>query len=237
MTTTNTRLAQRLIAIIVIIAILGVVGFSPAVILFCVVAGVVVWRTIRRSENLEIERIFEFYIASDEVLREEGRQWYGFEIAEVIDMGERVLLAIPDPPPLSRFTLGALQHRVGDFESAVEHLSWVVEDSQSNEVHNTVPSPQLRRYVEALRRIEREPAMAPQTLSAIRNLERIRRKRGTELLAESREQMSVAAVAQKKTPEIATEQKGGKPLSLIIAPPPISEVLRDVYQSEDKKTA
>jgi hypothetical protein len=237
MTTTNTRLAQRLIAIIVIIAILGVVGFSPAVILFCVVAGVVVWRTIRRAENLETERVFEFYIASDEVLREEGRQWYGFEIAEVIDMGERVLLSLPDPPPLCRFTLGALQHRVGDFESAVEHLSWVVEDSHSNEVHNTVPSPQLRRYVEALRRIEREPAMAPQTLSAIRNLERIRRKRAAELLIECRQQLNEMPAREKKAYEVAPEQKGGKPLSLISAPPPISEVLRDVYQAEDKKTA
>src|SRR5215813_5660621 len=135
MSTTNSRTAQRLVAIIVIIAILGVVGFSPAVILFCVVAGVIVWRTIRRSENLETERIFEFYIAADEVLREEGRQWYGFEIAEVIDTGERVLLSIGDPPPLCRFTVGALQHRVGDFHSAVEHLSWVVEDSFANEVH------------------------------------------------------------------------------------------------------
>jgi hypothetical protein len=235
--TTNTRLAQRLIAIIVIIAILGLVGFSPAVILFCVVAGVVVWRTIRRSENLETERIFEFYIAADEILREEGRQWYGFEIAEVIDRGERVLLSLPDPPPLCRFTLGALHHRVGDFEASVEHLGWVVEDSFANEVHNTVPSPQLRRYVDALRRIEREPAMAPQTLSAIRNLERIRRKRALELLNESRQLNETATPETKAAEVVAPEMKSGKPLSLITAPPPITEVLRDVYQAEDKKTA
>ena len=238
------RLAQKLIAIFVIVAILGVIGFSTAVIVFFLIVGLVFWRTVRRSENQETERVFEFYIAADEVLRDEGRQWYGFEIAEVIDSGEKAVLSLPDCPPLIRFALGALCHRVGDLETAVEHLSWVIEESFSNEVHQTSPSPQLRRYVETLRRIEREPAMAPQTLAAVRNLERARRKRATELLTESRERLkdrstNYQATAQPVSEETARTEgtRKSKPLSLITAPPPISEVLREVYQSEDKKTA
>ena len=240
MNSANKRLAQRLIAIIVIIAILEVVGFSPAIIVFLLVAGLIIWRTTRRSEYQETERIFEFYIAADEVLRDEGRQWYGFEIVEIIDAGERVVLSLVDPPPLTRFTLGALYHRVGDFESAVEHLKWLNEDSLADEVRHTTPSPQLRRYVEALRSIERDPAAAPQTLAAVRNLERARRKRAAEMLVESSQRLaSTRETAAAATPVASSERPKndgtgiGKPPNLITAPPPISEVLRDVYQSEE----
>jgi len=243
----NQRLAQKLIAIVVIIAILGVIGFSPALIVFFLVGGIVIWHKVKRSEHLETERVFEFYLAADEVLRDENRQWYGFEIAEVIDLGERVMLSLPDPPPLCRFTLGVLYQRIGDFETAAEHLSKLVEDSHANEVHQTTPSPQLRRYVETLRRLERDPAMAPQTLAAMRNLERLRRKRAVEILADCRQQLVEGPAVPKKLEgkaesggrrQAETEAvKTAKPLSLISAPPPISEVLRDVYQPEDKKTA
>jgi hypothetical protein len=244
MNASNQRLAQKLIAILVIVAILGVIGFSPAVIVFFLVSGLIVWGRVRRSESQETERVFDFYVAADEVLRDETKQWYGFEIAEVIEAGERVMISLPDPPPLSRFALGALYHRIGDFEVANDHLSRVVEDKRGAEVYLTTPSPQLRRYVETLRRIERDPAEAPQALAAIRNLERLRRKHGTELLVDSRLGLdSLAVSGQRPGKESATEaaphqvSKSAKPLSLISAPPPISEVLRDVYQPEDKKTA
>ncbi|HEY6122231.1 MAG TPA: hypothetical protein VIV66_19895 [Pyrinomonadaceae bacterium] len=239
MNSANKRLAQRLTAIIVIIAILEVIGFSPAIIVFFLIAGLIIWRTARRSEYQETERIFEFYIAADEVLRDEGRQWYGFEIVEIIDAGERVVLSLVDPPPLTRFTLGALYHRVGDFESAVEHLRWVNEEACADEVHYTKPSPQLRRYVESLRSIERDPAAAPQTLAAVRNLERARHKRGAEMLAESRERLANRRETGGATADVSSdpargdENGDGKPPRLITAPPPISEVLRDVYQSEE----
>jgi hypothetical protein len=241
MNAANQRLAQKLIAIVVIIAILGVIGFSPAVILFFLVAGIIIWQRVKRTEHQETEKIFEFYLAADEVLRDETRQWYGFEIAEVIDAGERVLLSLPDPPPLSRFTLGALYHRIGDFEEAVEHLSSVVEDSAASEVHLTTPSPQLRRYVETFRQIERDPTQAPQTLAAIKNLERLRRKQAVELLAGSRQRLAETVRHTDPVDSAGTAKsevsKNAKPFSVITAPPPISEVLRDVYQPEDKKTA
>jgi hypothetical protein len=244
MNAVNQRLAQKLIAIIVIVAILGVIGFSPAVIMFFLVAGLIIWRKVSRAEHQETERIFDFYIAADEVLRDESRQWFGFEIAEVIESGERVMLSFSDPPPLARFTLGMLYHRIGDFEVAIDHLSPVLEDSLLNEVRQTSPSPQLRRYVETLRRIERDPAQAPQTLAAVKNLERLRRKRAAEFLADSRHRLDEPGVSIRETEsKVSTDRaktetsKSPKPLSLITAPPPISEVLRDLYQPEDKKTA
>src|SRR5215813_2637517 len=113
MNSANKRLAQKLVAIVVIIAILEVVGFSPAIIVLFLVAGLIIWRTMRRSEYQETEKVFEFYIAADDVLRDEGRQWYGFEIAEVIDAGERVILTLVHPPPVARPTLAALSQCVG----------------------------------------------------------------------------------------------------------------------------
>jgi len=239
----NNRLAQRLIAIVVIVAILGVIGVSPAILIFFLIAGLVIWRTVRRSEDQETGRIFEFYVTADEILRDEGRQWYGFEIAEVIDKGETVLATLPDAPPLARFGLGALYHLVGEHEAAIEHLSWVVENERSNESHLVNPSPQLRRYVETLRRIEREPAIAPQTLGAVRNLERARSKRAAKLLDASRRNLADLAVrsanndASSEDAQVEGEKSPARPLSLITPPPPISEVLRDLYQAEDKRTA
>ena len=178
MSSGSKRLAQRLIAIVVIVAILDVIGISPTVIVFLVLAGFLLWRIVRRSENQEAGRVFDFYISADEILRNQERHWYGFEISEVIDLGERVLHSMPDPPPLVHFTMGALYHRVGDYESAVAHLANVVKDELSEEHQRALPSPQLRRYVQTMRNIEREPAAAPQALAALRGLERARRRAG-----------------------------------------------------------
>ena len=49
----------------------------------------------RRAQSREVERIFDFYIAADAILREEERRWYGFEIAEVIEHGESLLRSCP----------------------------------------------------------------------------------------------------------------------------------------------
>jgi hypothetical protein len=47
----------------------------------------------------------------------------------------------------------------------------------------------LKNYVRVLRKIEREPAEAPQTSAAVRALERARRNRGKAILEESRAQV------------------------------------------------
>ena len=204
--------AQRLIAIVVIMAMLGVMGIPLTVIVFFATVVYFVWRAVQRSEQQDVKNIFDFYIAANEVLRDEEKRWYGFEISSVVAEGERVLHLMPDPPPLVYFTLGA---------------------------------PELRRYVEVLRRIEREPTEAPQTMAAIRSLERSRRTRAAAMLEESRARLRAAshgAIASASTAQ-KPEDKGlhtlpGKRQRHAPAPPmppPIAEVLRDVYE-EEKKT-
>lgn len=238
-----------MVALLVIVAMLGVLGIPPSVIIFFGVVTYFIWRAVRHTEHQETGRIFEFYKDANDILREEERRWYGFELAEVIDMGERVLHSMTDAPPLVHFALGALYHHAGGYQSAVEHLSYLVEDEQSAERTRVSPSPELRRYVHILRKLEREPAEAPQTMAAIRSLERARRTRAEMLLTESREKLKVTPMlTQKHAPAAASLETGSSnndsaqrpaPVRLpgaYAAPPPIAEVLRDVYE-EEKKTA
>src|SRR6201986_2328399 len=168
---------QRLVAIVIIMAMLGVMGIPLTVIFFFATVVYFVWRAVQRSEQQDIKNIFDFYISANEILRDEEKRWYGFEINNVIGDGERVLRMMSDPPPLVYFTLGALHHPAGDYEAAGEHLSYVLEDERGDEHARTRPSTELRRYVEVLRRVECEPTEAPQTMAAIRSLERARRAR------------------------------------------------------------
>ena len=246
--------AQRVLAIVVIIAMLGVMGIPPSVIIFFTVVTYFIYRAVQRSEHQETGRIFEFYISANEILRDEERRWYGFEIMEVIERGERILHSMIDPPPLVYFALGALYNHAGDHEAAAEHLSYVIENDLSDERHRLVPSPELLRYVHVLRKLEREPSEAPLTMAAIRSLDRARRNRAATLLAESRERLEAipqlasppqpaqnpmleqAIVGNDRSarrppvPPAPSRRQGGQP------PPPIAEVLRDVYE-EEKKTA
>jgi hypothetical protein len=237
MTSGNGRLTTKAIAIVIIVAILNAVGLSPVVMVFVTGVVFVIWLFARRAQLREVERLFEFYVAADAILREEERRWYGFEIAEVIEHGESMLDIMPDPPPLSYFTLGALYQRLGNHAAAAQYLSRIIEAEGSDETHRLAPSPQLRRYVMMLRRLEYHPAAEPQTLAAIRNLERSRQRSAAKMLTESREALvNAATVAPSPVPEPKPEARhsfaASAPLSTISAPPPISAVLRDVYQEE-----
>ena len=224
---------------IVIAAMLDLIGLSPVLIVFFFAAGFLVWVAVARSNRREAREVFDFYIAADEILRDEERHWYGFEIIEIVSRGERVLGWMPDPPLLVHFSLGALQHRVGDYESAVENLAEVVETGLTEEHDRSFPSPALRHYVQLLRNIEREPAIAPLALAAVRSLERGRRTRAALLLTESRERLqSISECAEHGRQSDLTDlsAKAVCPLptslDLITAPRPISEVLHDIYQEE-----
>ncbi len=236
MTSGNGKLTTKAIAIVIIVAILNAVGLSPVVMVFVTGVVFVIWMFARRAQMREVERIFEFYVAADAILREEERRWYGFEISEVIEHGESMLEIIPDPPPLAYFALGALYQRLGNHAAAVQYLSRLNEDELNDETHRLAPSSQLRRYVMMLRRLEYHPAAEPQTLAAIRNLERSRQRSAAKMLTESRESLFTAAVAapvEEAKPEPKEQQfPASAPLSSISAPPPISAVLRDVYQEE-----
>jgi tetratricopeptide (TPR) repeat protein len=234
------KLTTKAIAVIIVVAMLNAVGFPPVIMVLITGAVFVVWLFGRRAQAREVERIFDFYISAEAILREEERRWYGFEIAEVIEHGENLLEIMPDPPPLIYYTLGALYQRLGNHEAAVEYLSRLNEDELCNETHRTAPSLQLRRYVSILRRIEYQPSTAPQTLAAIRSLERARQRNGVKMLLESRG----IADGEKRTAEAHEPEAVKKreevhfgpslPLSAISAPPPISKVLQDVYQDETR---
>ena len=246
------KLATKTIAVIVVVAILNAMGLSPVIMVFFTGAVLVIWLVARRAQMREVERIFEFYVAADAILREEERRWYGFEIAEVIEHGESLLETMPDPPPLHFFALGALYQRLGNHDAAVQYLSRLDDDQQYDETHRIVPSPQLRRYVMMLRRLEQHPAAEPQTLAAIRNLERARQRSAGKMLLDSRSLIETTVTPEPKA-ESAFEKKvaGEKklvpetlvpekeelfppsaPLSSISAPPPIATVLHDIYQDE-----
>jgi hypothetical protein len=240
--------AQRLLAIIIIIAMLGVMGIPFSVLIFFATVTFFIWRAVQHTEHQETGRVFEFYIAANDILRDEERHWFGFEIAEVIERGEHVLHTMQDPPPLIYFALGALYHKAGDHEAAAEHLSYIVENDLSDERHRYAPSPELRRYVHILRKLEREPTVAPQTMAAIRSLDRARHHRAAFMLAESRERLdaipTLAAASVKNVSFKETQANGDQAMksetarrhSPLPPPQPIAEVLRDLYE-EEKKTA
>ena len=235
------KVTTKAIAVIVIVAMLGAAGISPVIMVFFFGVIFVVWIVARHSQAREVERIFDFYIAADAILREEERRWYGFEIAEVIEQGESLLEIMPDAPPLNYFVLGALYHRLGNHHASVEYLSHLMEDDQYDETHRTVPSPQLRRYVTMLRQIEYHPSTAPQTLAAVRSLERARQRTAGRLLMESRGVVESEPPAAPQPAEIKETHQEVKftssmPLSSISPPPPISKVLHDVYQDETTST-
>lgn len=230
------KLTTKAIAVIVIVAMLGAAGISPVIMIFFFGVIFVVWIVARHSQAREVERIFDFYIAADAILREEERRWYGFEIAEVIEQGENLLEIMPDAPPLNYFVIGALYHRLGNHQASAEYLSRLVEDGQYDETHRTIPSPQLRRYVTMLRQIEYHPSTAPQTLAAVRSLERARQRTAGRLLMESRgfleTQPQSAPPAEIKPAVEEVKFAASLPLSAISPPPPISKVLHDVYPDE-----
>ena len=236
------KLTTKAIAVIVIVAMLDAVGVPPIIMVLFTGMCFVIWLFARRAQAREVERIFDFYIAADAVLREEERRWYGFEIAEVIEHGESLLEIMPDPPPLNYYALGALYQRLGNHAASVEYLSRVTEEQRYDETHRTAPSPQLRRYVSILRRIEYQPSLAPQTLAAIRSLERARQRNAGKLLSDSRALADAAPPVvkeEKSAPETTEEPKElmfppSMPLSAISAPPPITTVLHDVYDDETR---
>jgi hypothetical protein len=195
---------QYFLAFGVIAAMLLVAQIPLFVVLFFGIFAFFLWKIFSSGSRNETREIFEFYLSANEMLRDDERRWYGFELQETIARGEHVLQTMSGAPPLVYFTLGALYHKIGDHKTAVTNFSHVLENENSNEANYVYPTPELRNYVRILRKIEREPAEAPMTSAAIRALERARRNRGKILLEESRKQVEEAgrrkqnAIAEKK---------------------------------------
>lgn len=178
---TQYALAFGLIATMLLVA-----GFPVFVIFFFGIFAYFLWKTFSQPSRGGTREIFEFYLSANEILRDDERRWFGFEVQEIIGRGERILQLMNGAPPLVYFTLGALYNRIGDHKSAVNHLSYIIENGNADETTYVYATPELRNYVRLLRKIEREPAEAPQTSAAIRALERARRNRGKAILENSR---------------------------------------------------
>jgi len=223
---------QYVMAFGLIATMLLVAGFPTFVIFFFGIFAYFLWKTFSQPVRSGTREIFRFYLAANEILRDDERRWFGFEVREIINRGEHILQMMNGAPPLVYFTLGALYHKVGDYKSAVNHLGYIVENDNADEQTYVYPSPELRSYVKILRKIEREPAEAPQTSAAIRALERARRNRGKAILENSREELKLlqgkkqkAMTAQKKEIEKPAEINAETiaPPSIVDEPAKISE--------------
>ena len=195
---------QYVLAFGLIATMLMVAGFPMFVIFFFGIFAYFLWKTFSQPSRNETREIFEFYLSANEILRDDERRWFGFEVQEIIGRGERILQLMNGAPPLVYFTLGALYNKIGDYKSAVNHLSYIVENENSDESTYVYPTPELRNYAKVLRKIEREPAEAPQTSAAVRALERARRNRSKVLLENSRVELKEA---NRKKREAMLEQK------------------------------
>ncbi|HEX6279472.1 MAG TPA: hypothetical protein VFZ49_05590 [Pyrinomonadaceae bacterium] len=183
---------QYVLALVVIASMLIVTNIPVFVIFFFGIFAYFVIRMFSTGPRNETREIFEFYLSANEILRDDDRRWYGFEIQETISRGEEIVRRMSAAPPLVRFTLGALYNKFGDHKAAITHLAPVIENGAVDELGYVYPTPELRNYVKILRKIEREPADAPLTSAAVRALERARKIRGKTLLEQSRTEFATA---------------------------------------------
>jgi hypothetical protein len=231
MPTSNKRFVQKVIAVVLIVALLDLVGVAPSLILFLTAVVAVIWFIVRRSQNRELRGVFQFYLAADSILRDEDRRWFAFEVVDVIDQGEEALAVIPDPPPLHLYALGALYHKIGNHEASAEYLSRA-EQKDFAEEYRVAPSPQLRRYVSMLRELEQDPSISPLLLGAVRNLERNRGRGAARMLMESRSSLESDRVSSQKVDSQKARNEKSEHRGSAGAPPPITEVLQDVYPED-----
>jgi len=178
---------QYVLAFGVIASLLVVAQIPIFVIFFFGVFAYFVAKMFSTNGKHRTRSIFEFYLSAHEIIRDDMRSWYGFEINETIGRGEDILKTMKGAPALVHFALGSLYNKVGDHSSAAKHLAYVAENPESFEASVVYPSADLRNYVNVLRKIERDPASAPLTSAAVRSLERGRKMRTQGLLEQSRE--------------------------------------------------
>lgn len=195
------------------------VGFPVFLLFFISVLTFFIWKVFSSESRNETRGIFEFYLTANEILREDERRWYGFEIQEAIGRGETIARTMSTTPPLVYFALGALYQKLGDHSSAVKNFEHVVETGSGDESSMVFPTRDLRNYVSMLRKIERAPAEAPLTYAAIRSLERARRNRARSLLEQSR---GLIPEVTEQAPAPAEIQPGS-----IVDEPPIKESVDD----------
>ena len=178
---------QYTIAFGIVGVLLYLIGFPVFLLFFFGLVAYFFWKMFAQDLRSDTRGIFEFYLRSNEILRQDGRRWYGFEIREAIRDGNAIAARMGTVPPLLDFCLGALHHKIGDHKQALDHFESLEAKPDRDEANIVFPSKELREYVRILRKIERAPAEAPLTASAIRALERMRKNQGSSLMEESKE--------------------------------------------------
>ena len=196
---------QYVIAFGVIASLLVVANIPIFVVFFFGVFAYFMAKMFSAGNKTRTRAVFEFYLSAHEILRDDLRRWYGFEINETINRGQQILKEMHNAPPLVHYALGALYNKIGDHSAAVKHLSHIAENPESFESSIVYPTPELRSYVSVLRKIEREPSEAPLTSAAVRALERARKLKADSLLAQSR--LVVAQTEKPKAEELLTNGK------------------------------
>lgn len=246
--------AQYALAFGVIALLLYIAGFPLFLLFFVGVLTFFIWKVFSSERRGDTRRIFEFYLSANEILRDDDRRWYGFELQEAVSKGESVVRSMPAAPPLVHFALGALYRKLGDHSAAVRHLATVVEGTSADEASIVYPTQELREYVRTLRKIERAPAEAPLTSAAIRSLERARRNKAPSMLESSRASLaeepkqlaaegparpdSVIDLASYRETDEAdaaapAEADGPEAKRRVAGRQSISEVLHDIYDARD----
>jgi len=207
--------APAMFSLGVVALMLYVIGFPIFLLAFFGALAFFVWKVFTSESRTETRRIFEFYLTANEILRDDEKRWFGFEVREAAARGERIVREMPTAPPLVHFVLGALYQRLGDHGSAVKHLSAALEEKSGDESAIVFPSRELRDYVRMLRRIERAPAEAPLTSAAVRSLERSRKNRGLKMLESSRQQLETGVVRELQGEPVPSSQDPQKPESVL----------------------
>ncbi|HEV7700399.1 MAG TPA: hypothetical protein VGO43_09245 [Pyrinomonadaceae bacterium] len=176
----------------VVALMLYVIGFPVFLLVFFGALAFFVWKVFMSETRSETRRIFEFYLIANEILGDDERRWFGFEVREAVARGEAIVRSMTASPPLVQFALGALYQKLGDHSSALRELT-LATDEAADESTIVFPTKDLREYARMLRRIERAPAESPLTASAVRSLERGRKNRGRKMLEFSRDQLAKGA--------------------------------------------
>src|SRR5881409_450630 len=91
---------QYALAFIVVAAMLVIAGFPAFVIVFLGIFAYFLWKIFSSGSRNETREIFEFYLAANDILRDDERRWFGFEVKDVITSGEQILHSMPGAPPL-----------------------------------------------------------------------------------------------------------------------------------------
>src|SRR3954449_6588520 len=115
--------APAMFSLGVVALMLYIIGFPVFLLAFFGALAFFVWKVFTSESRTETRRVFEFYLAANEILRDDDRRWFGFEVREAAARGESIVKTMPTAPPLAHFVLGALYQKLGDHASGVKHLS------------------------------------------------------------------------------------------------------------------